>query len=97
MNSRREKGRRIARVVSEQIAEVTSPGLGGWDPALGFVGSPSDRFMDALARWEYSGSSDDLEAMELEAVALVAAWREADQKYEEFLRAEAQEAVAHGP
>ncbi len=97
MNSRSEKGRRIARVVSEQIAEVTSPGLGGWDPAWGFVASLSDRFMDALALWELSGSSDDLEAVELEAVVLVAAWQEADQKYQEFLRAEAPEVVVHGP
>ena len=96
MNSRTKNGRRIARVVSEQIAKVISPGLSGWDPVCGFVGSPSDRFMDALALWELSGSSDDLEAVELEAVVLVAAWREADQKYQEFLRAEAPEVVVHG-
>ncbi len=96
MNSLSKKGRRIARVVSEQIAEVTSPGLGGWDPAWEFVASLSDRFMDALALWELSGSSDDLEVVELEAVALVAAWREADQKYQEFRRTEAPEVVVHG-
>ena len=96
MNSRTTKGRRIARVVSEQIANVTSPGLGGWGPAWGFVASLSDRFMDALALWELSGSSDDLEAVELEAVALVAAWREADQKYQESLSAESPKVVIHG-
>jgi len=96
VNSRSEKGRRIARVVSEQIAEVTGPELGAWDPAWGFVANPSDRFMDALALWERSGSPDDLEAVELEAVALVAAWREADQKYQESLRAEAPEVAVHG-
>ncbi len=96
MNSRSDKGRRIARVVSEQRAEVTSPGLGGWDPAWGFVASPSDRFMDALALWERSGSSDNLEAVELEAVALVAAWREADQRYRESTRPDAQGVAVHG-
>ena len=40
MNSRTKKGRRIARVVSEQIAKVTSPGLGGWDLAWEFVAVP---------------------------------------------------------
>ena len=96
MNSRSERGRRISRVVAEQIAEVTSPGLGAWDPAWEFVASPSDRFMDALALWERSGSPDDLEAVESEAVALAAAWRQADQKYQESLHAEGQEVVVHG-
>ena len=95
MSSRSEKGRRIARVVSERIAEVTSPGLGGWDPSWHLVSSPSDRFMDALARWEQSGSAGDLKAVELEALALVAAWREADQKYQKSLRTDAPE-VVHG-
>jgi hypothetical protein len=96
VSSKGDKGRRIARVVSERIAEVTSPRLSGWDPAWELVASPSDRFIDALAVWERSGSADDLKAVELEAVALVAAWRKADQKYQEFLGAEAREVAVYG-
>ena len=96
MNSRRDRGRRIARVVSERIAEVTTRGLGRWDPAWEIVAEPSDRFMDALPLWETGGSPAHLMHVEREAEALVSAWREADQKYQESLHAEAPEVVVHG-
>ncbi len=95
MISRREKARRIAQVVSERIAEVSTRGLGRADLVWESVRRPSDSFMDALALWELSGSPDALEAVELEAEALVAAWREADQRYRESL-ADAQEVAVNG-
>lgn len=88
MNSRRAKARKIAGIVSERVAEVTTPGLGKWDPAWELVATPSDRFMDVLAAWESTGSPNDLEAVEQEAEALVGAWREADRRYHEAHRAE---------
>ena len=82
MSSQREKTRRIAWIVSEQIREVTTPGLGRWGPTWEFVAAPSDRFMDSLYLWETSGARDDLEAMQRHAEALVTAWREADTQFQ---------------
>ena len=82
MSSRREKARRITFIVTERIREVTTEGLGAWGPTWELVAEPSDRFMDTLYLWETSGTRDDLEAMEREAEALVAAWRGADRKFQ---------------
>ena len=75
MNSRSQKASRIAWVVSERIGEVTSPGLGRWNPTWELVAEPSDRFMDTLYEWENSGLPEDLEAVEQAGVDLVAARR----------------------
>ena len=82
MSRRREKARRIAWIVWERIREVTTEGLGAWGPTWELVAEPSDRFMDVLYLWETSGTCDDLEAVEREAEALVAAWRGADTKFQ---------------
>ena len=79
---------RVAQIVSERVKEVTTPGLGRWKPAWELVADPSDRFMDALFEWERSGSTEDLEAMQVKAEALIAAWREADRAFRTSLRAE---------
>lgn len=93
MSSRREKARRIARVVSERIAEVTTPGLGRWDEAWEVVAEPSDYFMDALHLWETDAAQSSA-AVELAAQRLVDAWRQADKKFLEPHRAETPEVVA---
>ena len=95
MNSRSEKARRIAWIVFERIREVTTPGLGQWDPAFELVSEPSDRFTDTLYQWENSGLAEDLKAVEQTGVDLVAAWREADRLYRDSLT-EVPEGVAHG-
>ena len=95
MNSRREKAQRIARVVSERIAEVTVPRLGRWAPSFVLVSEQSDAFMDSLYQWEHSGLPEDLKAVEQAGVVLVAAWREADRLYRDSLT-EVPEEVAHG-
>ena len=81
MSNRREKARKIAWIVSERIREVTTPGLGQWEPTWELVAEPSDRFMDALYAWEGSGLPADLEAVQREVEALLGAWRVADAKY----------------
>ncbi len=96
MNSRSEKARRIAVVVSERIAEVTTRGVGTWDRAWDYVAEPSDRFLEALHRWGLSGLLEDLHDVEREAETLVAAWREADQKYQEFFHTEVPDVAVHG-
>ena len=95
MNSRSEKAQRIARVVSERIAEVTTPGLGAWAPSFVLVAEQSDAFMDLLYGWQHSGLTEDLKAVEQAGVDLVAAWREADRLYRDSLT-EVPERVAHG-
>ena len=82
MSNRREKARKIAWIVSERIREVTTPGLGQWQPTWELVAAPSDRFMDALYQWERSGLPDDLEAMQRQVEALLDAWRGADTKFQ---------------
>ena len=95
MISRREKARRIARVVSERITEVTIPGLGRWAPSFVLVSEQSDILMDSLYRWQHSGLPEDLKAVEEAGVVLLAAWREADRLYRDSLT-EVPEEVAHG-
>ena len=95
MSSRREKARRIAWIVSEDVRGVTTPGLGRWDDVWGVVAKPSDRFMDALYQWEQSGLPEDLEAVKQTGVDLVQAWREADRLYRDSLT-EVPAGVAHG-
>ena len=82
MSSRSEKGRKIAWIVTERVREVTTPGLGRWDPAWELVSGPSDCFMDALHQWETTGTPEDLENVHGSAEALVAAWRKADTKFQ---------------
>ena len=95
MNSRREKAQKIAWIVSERIAEVTTTGLGRWAPSFVMVSEESDEFMDTLYAWENSGLPEDLEAVEQAGVELVAVWREADRLYRESLT-EVPEGVVHG-
>ena len=93
--SRREEAKRIAWSVSERIAEVTTPGLGGWTPSFVMASHESDAFMDFLYTWERSGLEEDLKAVEAVSVVLVAAWKEADRLYRDSLT-EVPEGVAHG-
>ena len=96
MNSRREKARRIAWIVSEDIRGVTTPGLDSrWNDVRGLVTKPADCFMDALYQWEQSGLREDLEAVKQAGVDLVQAWREADRLYRGSLP-EVPAGVAHG-
>ena len=94
MNSRSKKGQRIARVVSEQIAKVTSPGLVRWGPSFVMVSEQMDAFIDSLYQWEHSGLSEDLETVQQDSEALLAAWLEADRLYQESLLTGVPEVVA---
>ena len=96
MSSRREKARKIAWIVSERIREVTTPGLGQWEPTWEIVAEPSDRFMEALLAWEHSGLPADLEAVQRAAEALVDSWRGADTKRQVARLAGSPEAVREG-
>ena len=93
MSSRRERARSNAFAVSEEVRNVTSPGLGRWRPAWELVAGPSDRFIDTLYEWERSGSRDDLDATQRAAEALVQVWREADAKFRVSLLKDAPAAV----
>lgn len=95
MSSQREKARRIAWIVSEDVRGVTTPGLGKWGPSFVMVSDESDVFIDSLYRWEHSGLPEDLEVVKRAGVDLVAAWREADRLYRDSLT-EVPEGVAHG-
>ena len=81
MPSQREKAKRIASIVAERVRQVSTEGLGRWEPTWEIVAVPSDRFMDSLYHWEQSGTRDNLEAVHQSAEALVNSWRVADTKF----------------
>ena len=85
MRSRREQARRIAWIVSEDVRQVTNPGVGKWAPSFVMVAEESDEFIDTLYEWEKSGLPEDLEVVKQAAVDLVAAWKEADRLYRDSL------------
>lgn len=78
----RRDGAAVARWVTDRVQEVAPRGLGRWRPAWDVVAFPSLAFLDALARWEESGSEEDREAARKAAGAVVAAWREAAREWE---------------
>lgn len=78
----RRDGAAVARWVAERVREVAPPGIGRWGPAWDRVEGPSVAFLDALARWEETGSTEDREAARLAAGDVVAAWREAAREWE---------------
>lgn len=78
----RRDGAAVARWVAERVQEVAPPGLGRWAPAWDLVEPPSMEFLDALARWEESGTVEDREAARAAAGDVVKAWREAAQLWE---------------
>lgn len=78
----RRDGVAVARWVADRVQEVAPPGLGRWGPAWDMVALPSLEFLDALARWEATGSEDDREAARVAAGAVVSAWRKAAQEWE---------------
>ena len=79
--NRREAGTRLCRQLSVRIGRKVTPGLGRWEPAWPFVAGPSNAFMDALARWEETGTDSDLAALDGAYRALAIAWIEAERQF----------------
>lgn len=79
---KRRDGTRVARWVGERVRQVAPAGLGYWRPAWELVEGPSRRFLDALARWEATGSERDRQAVKVAGGEVVAAWTEAARQWE---------------
>ena len=93
VSKRRERSRKLCRLLSERIGEVTPPGLGRWDPAWERVRGPSTRFLDALGRWEASGQEDDMDRAKALALDVLEAWKQAERKYRDLDRPHTPEEV----
>jgi hypothetical protein len=81
--TKRRDGTRVARWVTERVAEIAPAGLGRWAPAWELVEGPSLDFLDALGTWEETGAPEDMEEARRTAAGVVAAWREAARRWEE--------------
>jgi hypothetical protein len=78
----RRSGRAAARWVAERVGQIAPPGLGHWPGAWELVEGPANEFLDALARWEDSGTDEDMEAARRAGGGVVAAWRAAAGRWE---------------
>lgn len=78
VTGRRERSRKLCRIVSERIGEIASPGLGRWDPAWEIVRESSVRLLDALAAWERTGEEAAMDRAKDVAVEVVQAWHAAE-------------------
>jgi hypothetical protein len=78
---RKERSRKLCKLLVARVGEVASPGLGNWPQAWDFVEAATDRFLDALSSWEGTGEETDMDLAKREAVAAVDAWREADRLF----------------
>ena len=78
---RKERSRKVCRILVARIGEVSCPGLGLWPQTWDFVEEATDRFLDALNSWERTGVEADMDRAKREAVAVVEAWREADRLF----------------
>lgn len=78
---RKERSRKLCRILVARVGEVASPGLGLWPQTWDFVEGATDRFLDALSSWERTGEEPHMDRAKREAVAVVEAWREADRLF----------------
>ena len=74
-------GARLCRQLTDWLGRKMTPGLGHWSPAWEIVAAPSDVFMDALHRWEVSGSEEDWKELDRAYRALALAWHEAHRRF----------------
>ena len=93
MEARRDRSRKVCRLLSERIAQVTSPGLGRWDPAWILVEDPSAQFLDALRTWEATGAEEAMERAKRLALDVLKAWKEAERRFIEADRPGTREGV----
>ena len=80
--TRREKARIVACRVADRIREVSPEGLGRWDSAWDYIGTPSDTFMDALKEWENADSPSTRSQLEVASADLIGAWAQAARRWE---------------
>jgi len=76
-DQREEHGRAICGKVTAQVARISPPGLGRWEPTWKLVEGPSDRFLDALDRWVEADTPERRAAVQVAADQLLLAWTEA--------------------
>ena len=79
---RSERAQRICRRLADAVSRDAPAGLGAWDGAWALVEEPSNRFLDALDRWERTGAEEDQYAVQEAADAVAAAWAEAARQWE---------------
>ena len=79
--NRREKARVVAGRVAARIRDVSPEGLGRWAPTWGYIGAPSDAFIDALKDWEKVDSPSTRRRLESAIDALVEGWKEAARQW----------------
>ena len=77
-----DRGRQILGKVVRRIGEVAPPGLGRWPEAWATIADPSDTFLDALATWEASDTSETRYTLRAAATEFVQAWRRAAEAWE---------------
>lgn len=73
----------MCREIAGYIGEQVSPGLGTWPEAWEIVREASDTFDATGRRWVEHGHGGGYQELEQAGVALVEAWRRADQLYRE--------------
>ncbi len=86
--ARRERSRKLCRILAAKVREATTDGLGRWAPCWELVRAPSQAFLDALARWERTGDERHMNVAKERALDVLRAWEAADQKYRKSARAE---------
>lgn len=94
MADRRELGREMCRRVADKVREVAPEGIGKWEPAWDYVAAPSDAFIDAVDAWVDEATPDTENLVRTTARQLVAAWREAGERFEEETRSTGREVPA---
>jgi len=84
LKARKERSRKLCRLLVGRLSEVCSPGLGEWDPAWERVELPSERFLDALSRWEETGREEDMDQAKARSLDLLEAWKGAERRFRQL-------------
>ena len=78
-----ERGRRVLEKVVRRIDDVAPPGLGRWGSTWDIISEASDRFLDALSRWEHEDSPSTRANLQNAADSFVRSWRAAAIRWEQ--------------
>lgn len=82
MINRQAHARAICRRVTAKINDFSPVGLGHWDQTWKQVEGPTDRFLDALARWVEHDTPMTRDDVTTATEALLVAWWEVAQLFQ---------------